>query len=207
MGTINNVLMCSRYARSGSFIAFFHTHMTGNPSTDIDTLQKSGYNSPNIEKANSKDNCEGHFVFLDEALSGYKNRKENSLKSLADIKPKMPPPGPIDESNFEFCGPLKLQSRFLGRVEHALVNDVSYPIEQLAYDENMNEVNDIGSNIEEIEGISDPTMSAQKAKRKSTLFVSRDSSKRPTVASMKAKALLKMRKDAAENNKASTPKE
>ncbi|KAK6753764.1 hypothetical protein RB195_013011 [Necator americanus] len=205
--------MCSRYARSGSFIAFFHTHMTGNPSTDIDTLQKSGYNSPNIEKAVPR------FFYLLYAIPFlvvvayiifvfvYRTRKENSLKSLADIKPKMPPPGPIDESNFEFCGPLKLQSRFLGRVEHALVNDVSYPIEQLAYDENMNEVNDIGSNIEEIEGISDPTMSAQKAKRKSTLFVSRDSSKRPTVASMKAKALLKMRKDAAENNKASTPKE
>ncbi|KAK6013545.1 hypothetical protein OSTOST_21136, partial [Ostertagia ostertagi] len=43
--------------------------------------------------------------------------------------------------------------------EHALADDVSGPLGELAYDENLNEVADIGSDVDEIEGMDATTAS------------------------------------------------
>ncbi|RCN27387.1 hypothetical protein ANCCAN_26878, partial [Ancylostoma caninum] len=91
----------------------------------------------------------------------YHMKMEEVLKEQTEIKPQLPKCGRIDENNFEFCGPLKLQSKFKGNVEHALGDEPSNPIEELVYDENLNEVVDIGSNVEEIEGMSEMSTSTQ----------------------------------------------
>ncbi|EYC18772.1 hypothetical protein Y032_0026g1358 [Ancylostoma ceylanicum] len=139
----------------------------------------------------------------------YRMKMEEVLKKLAEVKPKLPKCGRIDENNFEFCGPLKLQSKFKGNVEHALVNEHSQPIEELVYDENLNEVVDIGSNVEEIEvkllwaplltlsslkasnmslqGISEITMSAQRVGRSNSVLFATMSGKKSRIMSKKGR--------------------
>lgn len=75
----------------------------------------------------------------------------------AELRPQSPKSEDIDPNKFDFVGPIKLQKKLRGSVKHALDDEVSGPINQLAYDENLNEVAEIGSEVEEIEGMSTRT--------------------------------------------------
>ncbi|KHJ95566.1 hypothetical protein OESDEN_04491 [Oesophagostomum dentatum] len=124
------------------------------PLSDLQLLQTPGYNTPEIKEQLPRSlyflYAIPFFIFVSYLIFAFLHRAklEAPLLYLTPKEPKFPECGRISPSNFEFCGPLKIQSRLKCDVKHELSGVQSAPIENVVYDENLNEVVDIGSNIE-----------------------------------------------------------
>ncbi|KAL6741540.1 hypothetical protein Aduo_014782 [Ancylostoma duodenale] len=177
-----------------SFVVLHCLHMGTRPPYDLVLIKRPDYNSPIIDEPVAQGFYFLYgvpfFVVMAYIIFAftYHMKMEEVLKKQAEIKPQHPKCGRIDENNFEFCGPLRLQSKFQGNVKHALGDEPSNPIEELVYDENLNEVVDIGSNVEEIEGMSELSTSAQRMFKTTSMLYAK-SAKNSRLMSKKARAL------------------
>ncbi|KJH39842.1 hypothetical protein DICVIV_14262, partial [Dictyocaulus viviparus] len=64
----------------------------------------------------------------------------------------------IDPSEFQNCGPLVMQARMKGRIKHALDDDKSFSLREIQFDPKHNEIVTIGSDVEQLEGMSQLSM-------------------------------------------------
>ncbi|CAJ0591264.1 unnamed protein product [Cylicocyclus nassatus] len=144
-------------------------------SSELSRLKEPGYNSPPepISRLFYLLYAIPFFVIVSYLtfIFVYRARNEEKLKKRAAIKPVRPKPGKIDRTNFEFRGPLRLQSKLTGEVQfNQKESEPSAPIDRVVYDENLNEIVDIGSDVEEIEWMSHSAVSTKR--RRTTVTTS-----------------------------------
>ncbi|KAK5966708.1 hypothetical protein GCK32_011673, partial [Trichostrongylus colubriformis] len=158
-------------------------------TTELEEIRTPGYNSA------LKSSSTNHMIYLLYIIPftiavmyiifAFIYRSRYREKNREKFIPKAPKSEDIDPNKFEYVGPIKLQKQLRGKVEHALADDISAPLQRLAYDENLNEVADIGSVIDEIEGMEGTTETIGSSDKNATTL------RKPSVMKDQASANLK----------------
>ncbi|KAL6736453.1 hypothetical protein Aduo_006807 [Ancylostoma duodenale] len=132
--------------------------------------------------------------------------KRNRVKNFPANEEDAPSPQKIDSevinlSEFQDRGPLVLQARMKGRIKHALDDDKSFSLKEVQFDTKHNEIFTIGSDIEQLDGMSQLSLLSGERSREVVKGPKRGSF--PTMASeaKKAEAAAREAKRVAENER------